>query len=279
MLHVPDLQNNLLSVLYLTRHSGFVVHINATHMLFSRSSGPPLFVASINNHNAAFLDGMTQCVTQYAQAATTVPPDLALWHRRFAHHNIADIKSLVEHNLVTGMRIDSKSAGDPICKPCLAGKMHANPFTTSQNCTSRPLELVHSNVHHVLYQTFSGYRYWVTFIDDYSRYRFVIPIRAKSDVFEAFKQFKAFVENQTERRIKTLRDDKGGEYMSNAMLKFTTECGIERQHTVRAQPQQNGVAERANRVLSERITAMLAESGLAMAFWGETLTTLVHVWN
>ena len=97
----------------------------------------------------------------------------------------------------------------------------------------------------------------------------MLPICAKSDVFAAFKQFKVFAENQTERKIKTLRDDKGGEYMSNAMLEFTNSCGIERQHTVRARPQQNGVAERANRVLSERITAMLKESGLAMAFWGE----------
>ena len=115
--------------------------------------------------------------------------------------------------------------------------------------------------------------------DDYSRYHFVLPIRAKSDVFAAFKQFKAFAENQTERKIKTLRDDKGGEYMSNVMLEFTNSCGIERQHTVRARPPQNGVAERANRVLSERITAMLKESGLAMAFWGEALAALIHVWN
>ena len=80
ILHVSELQNNLLSVLYLTYHLEFVVHINATHMLFSCLSGPPLFVVTINNHNAAFLDGMTQCVTQYAQAAITLPPDLALWH-------------------------------------------------------------------------------------------------------------------------------------------------------------------------------------------------------
>ena len=67
--------------------------------------------------------------------------------------------------------------------------------------------------------------------------------------------------------------------MSNAFSQFTTECGIERQHTVRARPQQNGVAERANRVLSERLTTMLDESGLAKAFWGECLSALVHVWN
>jgi len=98
-------------------------------------------------------------------------------------------------------------------------------------------------------------------------------------MFDPFKQFKAFAENQTERKIKTLRDDKGGEYMSNAMLAFTNECGIQRQHIVQACPQQNGVAERANRILSERITAMLQELGLAMAFWGEALAVLVHVWN
>ena len=67
--------------------------------------------------------------------------------------------------------------------------------------------------------------------------------------------------------------------MSNAMLEFTNSCGIERQQTVRARPQQNSVAECANRVLSERITAMLKESGLARAFWGEALAALIHVWN
>ena len=67
--------------------------------------------------------------------------------------------------------------------------------------------------------------------------------------------------------------------MTNAFTKFTTDCGIERQHTVRARPQQNGVAERANRVLSERLTIMLDESGFAKAFWGEALGALVHVWN
>jgi hypothetical protein len=56
----------------------------------------------------------------------------------------------------------------------------------------------------------------------------ILPIKAKSDVFEAFKQFKAYAENQSERKIKILRDDNGGEYMSNAFLDFTTQCGIER---------------------------------------------------
>ena len=91
--------------------------------------------------------------------------------------------------------------------------------------------------------------------------------------------FKAFAENQSERKIKILHDDKGGEYMSNAFLDFTTQCGILCQHTVRNRPQLNGVAEHANRLLSERITAMLDKCGLSKGFWGNCLASLVHVWN
>ena len=234
VLHVPDLRNNLLSVLFLTRHKGFTVTINVSRMSFERPTGSPLFVASIGHSNAAFLDGETVPLAEYASAATTLPLDLDLWHRRLAHHHLAGIRTLMDKQLVTGMTLDSKSAPDPICEPCLAGKMHSNPFPSSQWRASRPLELVHSDVHQVPYPSFSGFRYWVTFIDDYSRYHFVLPIKAKSDLFEAFKQFKAYAENQSEQKIKTLRDDKGGEYMSNAFLDFTTQCGIERQHTVRA---------------------------------------------
>jgi len=173
-------------------------------MSFSRSKGPPLFLTRINQHNAAFLDSVTEPITKYASPATTVPLDLALWHRRRTHHNLPDVKALIERKLVTGMQLDVQTAPDLLCEPCLAGKMHANPFPSTSWRASRLLELVHSDVHAVPYPSFSGYCYWVTFINDYSRYRFVLPIKAKLDVFDAFKQFKAFAENQTERRIKAL---------------------------------------------------------------------------
>ena len=192
VLHVPDLCNNLLSVLYLTGNIGFTVHITASQMSFECPTGTPLFVASISNSNATFLDGSTVPLAEYTSAATTLPLDIDLWHRRIAHHHLAGVRTLLDHKLVTGMHLDSKSAPDPICKPCLAGKMHSNPFPSSQWHATRPFELVHSDVHQVPYSSFSGFHYWVTFIDDYSRYRFVLPIKAKSDVFKAFKQFKPY---------------------------------------------------------------------------------------
>ena len=114
-------------------------------------------MANIGNSNCAFLDGETAPLVEFASAATTVPLDLDLWHRRLAHHHLGDVKALLHCNLVTGMAIDSKSLPDPICEPCLAGKMHANPFPSSSWRASRPLELVHTDVHDVGHLSMSGY--------------------------------------------------------------------------------------------------------------------------
>ena len=205
VLHVPDLHNNLLSVLYLTRHASFVVSINSTHVAFACPLGLTFFVATITGNNAVFLDGVTESVTEQALPVMTVPLNWSLWHRCLTHHNLAGIKSLLDQDIqVHGLKLDMKTAPDPVCDPCLAGKMHANPFPPSILCSSRLLELVHTDVYHVAHPSFSESCYLVTFINDYSRYRFVLPIKHKSDVFEVFKTFKAFAETQSEHKIKAL---------------------------------------------------------------------------
>ena len=102
--------------------------------------------------------------------------------------------------------------------------------------------------------TNQGYRYWVTFIDDYSHFKAVYLLKKKSEeTLSAFKQFKAWAENITGARLGCLRDDKGGEYMSREFEAFCIDHGIQRQHSARNHPQEKGVAERANRTLEEGI--------------------------
>jgi hypothetical protein len=157
--------------------------------------------------------------------------------------------------------------------------MHANPFRSSDNRAEEVLELIHSDLHHIGITSHSGYNYWIIFVDDYSRFKAVVPLKQKSDAFDAFKKFKAFAENQTGKKIKKFRCDKGGEYISNEFIEFLDSCGIVKQYTVRNRPQQNGVAEHANRTFAERIIAMLEESGLSKRYWAECLSALVHVLN
>jgi transposase InsO family protein len=71
--------------------------------------------------------------------------------------------------------------------------------------------------------------YYVSFIDDFSRKTWIYFLRNKSEVFERFKEFKALVENQTEKTIKVLRTDNGREFCRNELEEFCKKCGIARQ--------------------------------------------------
>ena len=278
VLHVPALRNNLLSVLYLTKYKGIDVHISGIKMDFYDQKSW-LFNATINDDDIGYLNGSTVDIMESVQLASTLPLDLSLWHKRLGHHNYADIQKMISKQMVDGLVLDSKAEPDPICEPCLAGKMHANPFPSSEHRATEVLELIHSDVHQIGVTSHGGYKYWVSFIDDCSRFKALYPMKKKSDTFSCFKRFKAWAENLTGKKIKRLRDDKGGEYMSNEFQNFLDECGIAREHTVRNRPQQNGVAERANRLFAERIVALLEESGLSRKYWAECLAALIHVLN
>jgi len=221
-----------------------------------------------------------QKINKINTTSSPLPMDLCLWHRRLCHHHLAGVKKLLSGNLVTGFRLDSQADPDPVCEACKAGKMHANPFTISHSRASRPLQLVHSDVHGpIKVPTHQGYRYWVSFIDDFSRFKAVYLLKRKSETFDAFKQFKSWAENITGQKLGTLRDDKGGEYMSREFEAFCIDQGIQRQHSAWNRPQQNGIAERANRTLEEGVISMLHESRMPPSFWGEALASFVHVHN
>ena len=101
------------------------------------------------------------------------------------------------------------------CNGCAKGKNTKNPFPKSETNTKGTMELIHSYVCGPFPSTsLSGYEYYVTFIDDYSRKTWIYFLKTKDEVFEKFKEFKALIANQSERRIKTLIIDNGGKYTS-----------------------------------------------------------------
>ena len=91
-------------------------------------------------------------------------------------------------------------------------------------------------------------------------------MRNKSKVFDKFKEFKALVENQTKKKIKVLRTDNGGEFCKKEFEELCKKCGIVRHNTTPYTPQQNGVAERMNRMLMEKARSMLSGTGLGQEF-------------
>ena len=129
------------------------------------------------------------------------------------------------------------------------------------------LELVHTDLWGPSpVASLGGSRYYITFIDDSSRKVWVYFLKNKSDIFETFKKWKAMVETETGLKVKCLRSDNGREYIDGGFSKYCTAYGIKMEKTIFGTPQQNGVAERMNRILNEHARSMRLHAELPKTF-------------
>jgi transposase InsO family protein len=125
----------------------------------------------------------------------------------------------------------------------------------------------------------SGYVYYVSFIDDYSRKTWVYLLKSKDELFSIFKEFKALIENISERKIKILRSDNGGEYTSKEFVNYCKDVGIKRELTTPYNPQQNSVAKRKNITIMEAVKTMIHDQDLPMCLWEKETKATIYVQN
>jgi transposase InsO family protein len=145
---------------------------------------------------------------------------------------------------------------------------------------SGPLQLVHSDLCGPLSSpSFYGCKYFLTFIDEFSRRTWVYFLKLKSEVFDKFLAYKALVEKQSGHQIQRLRTNNGGEYVNNNFTSYCTTQGIQMQHTVPYTPQQNGVAERKNCTLKEMANCMIQSKGLSLQYWAEAINCANYIVN
>jgi transposase InsO family protein len=124
-----------------------------------------------------------------------------------------------------------------------------------------------------------GNKYFMTFVDEYSRMIWLYHIKTKSDAFEVFKKFKTLVEKQSDKSLKVLRTDGGGEYTSTEFENYCKEQGIIHEVTAPYTPQHNGLAERRNRSILDMARSMVKQKNLPKRFWGEAVATAVYILN
>lgn len=105
-------------------------------------------------------------------------------------------------------------------------------------------------------------RHFLSIIDDFSRKVWVYILKEKSQAFGKFRELCLEMRLKTGKVLKCLRTDNGLEFLSSKFHIFCKENGIQRHRTVPTNPQQNGVTERMNRTLLERVRCMLLCSGL-----------------
>jgi len=143
---------------------------------------------------------------------------------------------------------DVQESHDGVCPGCANRKKTREPFPSSKNKADDILQLIHSDLCGPMPVHSFGDLYYSIFIDDFLRKTWIHYLKHKDEAFAMFKNFKALVESQTGKKIKLLRFDNGGEYISNEFIEFCGKEGIKEETTVPYYPNQNGVAKRKNRL-------------------------------
>ena len=164
---------------------------------------------------------------------------------------------LINLNHIPTFQIDAKHK----CETCVKAKLTRSSFQSVERHTE-PLDLIHSDICDLKFvQTKGGDKYFITFVDDSTKYYYVYLLKNKDEAIEKFVLYKNEVENQLNKKIKVLRSDRGGEYEST-FVDFCAQYEIIHETTTPYSHQSNGVVERKNRTLKETMNAMLISFGL-----------------
>ncbi|GKA49252.1 retrovirus-related pol polyprotein from transposon TNT 1-94 [Tanacetum coccineum] len=236
----PKLKKNLISVGTL-ESKGF--EVRAKDGVMKIISGVLVVMKGVRKiNNTYYYKGRTVVGT----VAAVIDGDrnseaMKLWHMRVGHAGEKSLNSLIKQGLLKGF----SSRKLDLCEHCINGKTTRVKFGTGIHKT----------------------QVWV------------YTLKTKDGVLGVFIKWKKIMETQTCRKIKHLRTDNGGEYKNDLCTKFCEDEGIVRHFTVKHTPQQNGVAERMNRTLLEKVRCMLSNAGLGKEFWAEAVTYACHLIN
>jgi hypothetical protein len=199
-----------------------------------------------------------------------------LWHCRLGHPH--SLNSIFSSGVLD--KLDHQYVFNKTCESCALAKAHTLPFSRSLNHASSAFDIVHSDVWGPpRVGSLTGKRYYVSFVDDWSRFTWIYFLHRKSEVMQVFKQFHAMVCTQFNKKIKILRSDSGGEYIPKEFKAFLASEGVVHQCSCTEQPQQNGVAERKHRHIQEMARALRLHANLPKVFWAEAANTAVFLIN
>ncbi|KAJ1590562.1 hypothetical protein NDA11_000782 [Ustilago hordei] len=202
--------------------------------------------------------------------------DSYLWHERFGHPGRDKTRQIRAHYLGTDEEMEHESKH---CNACSQGKQTRARMSQSESeRMEAPLELVHVD----LMTDFKGhanYHYALVAVDDFSSLIYVEPLCTKSAALTALRRWIARMERATDRKLKTLRSDNGGEWCSIAAEDWQTQEGFKWQKSVPGISIQNGRAERAIRSVQEKMRSMLIGRACPRELWLYAITAAAHVMN
>ncbi|GKB13852.1 retrovirus-related pol polyprotein from transposon TNT 1-94 [Tanacetum coccineum] len=256
VLYVPEIRKNLVSG-WLLNKFGFRLVFESDKFVLSKNQ---MYVGRGYAMNGMFKLNVMVVKNEINKmnSSAYLIESSNVWHGRLGHVNFNSMRRLIKFNSIPNCHIDSKYK----CETCVEAKLTRTPFKSVKR-TTEPLDMIHTDICDLKsLPTKGGNKYFITFIDDCTKYCYVYLLKSKDEAIDKFVLYKTEVENQLGKKIKVVRSDRGGEYVA-PFAELCAKHGIRHEFTAPYSPQQNGIAERKNRTLKEMVTAMLISSGMS----------------
>jgi hypothetical protein len=201
-------------------------------------------------------------------------PTDGFFHRLIRHIGVKGLK-----NAVDGLNFDDPISESP-CAICARANIKRSPFPQKASHPAiRLLQRIHCDICGPLPSSFGGYRYFILFIDCYSRYISLYLMKSRDEAYQHFSTFRSLVENFCNQHITILRVDNAPELVRGKLEQICKSSGITYEKTVPDTPSQNGVAERCNLMLASMARAMLLDANLSEWYWPFAVHAAVHIKN
>jgi hypothetical protein len=277
VLYVPTFHANLISVPQLTKISkcsaifsadccSFVQKTTKKMIGTARLVGGLYIMESISNSVChAISHSASNCSTNNIS-------DSALWHMRLGHI------SFDRHQCIANQFpfIHFNKARIP-CDVCHFSKQKKLPHFSSITKTTHIFDILHADIWGPYSHTsILGHKYFLTLVDDFSRFTWVILMKSKGETRKHLTNFISFVETQFDTKLKCLRSDNGVEFL---MHDFLLSKGILHQRSCVETPQQNGIVERKHQHILNVARALSFQSNLPKTFWNFAIQHAVHLIN
>jgi Reverse transcriptase (RNA-dependent DNA polymerase)/GAG-pre-integrase domain len=214
-----------------------------------------------------------------AQANETLTVDQL--HQRLGHVSHGRAKFLVKKGLIEGIEL---MPGDEmkVCESCESSKGNRKAMIKIREGGICPA--IGDEIHSDLWgkapvESINHKLYYISFTDDHSRFTKIYFLYTRDESYESYRSYEAWLSTQKNAKIKCLCTDRGGEYLGNEFSAHLRSAGTIRRLTVHDTPEHNGVSERLNRTIMEKVHAMLHDSGLPKFLWAEAVAHAVYIKN
>lgn len=204
---------------------------------------------------------------------TSCTVDINAWHQKLGHPSPPILTKTLR---CLSSKFDSSLLA--FCDACHQGKMHQISHVSLPTKTTKPFQVIHSDLWGPAFTSSAyGYRYYIHFIDDFTRYTWIYPITLKSEATKIVKIFLQMIQTQFGVTVHTLQTDWGGEF--RPLVHHLESLGVHFQHPCPYIHQQNGKAERKHQHIVNVGLTLLAQAQMPLKFWWDAFSAAVYLIN